>query len=58
MAPFCFTFFSLSLSLLFSLLYKWIFYASASETNRVGFTVLLQNKGKGRFVQWVGVWEL
>ena len=48
----------LSLSLYFSLLYKWIFYASASETNRVGFTeFLLQNKGKGRFVQWVGVCE-
>ena len=32
------------------------FYASASETNRVGFTeFLLQNKGEGRFVQWVGV---
>ena len=48
----------LSLSLLFSLLYRWIFYASASETNRVGFIeFLLQNKGKGRFVQWVGVWD-
>ena len=54
---FYFLFFSLSLCY-FPLLYRWIFYAIASETNRVGFTeFLLQNKGKRRFVQQVGVWK-
>ena len=43
----------LSLFLLFSLLYWWFFYASASETNRLGFTEFLLQKW-GRFVQREG----
>ena len=44
LAPFCFTFSFLSLSLLFSLLTGGSLYASASETNRVGFTEFLLQK--------------
>ena len=49
--------FSLFLSLCYFLYFTGgSFYASASETNRVGFTeFLLQNEGEGRFVQRVGM---
>ena len=43
-APFCFTFSLFSLSLLFPLLTGGSLYASASETNRVGFTEFLLQK--------------
>ena len=44
LAPFCFTFSLFSLSLVFLYLQVDLLYASASETNRVGFTEFLLQK--------------
>ena len=48
LTPFCFIFSLFSLSLVFLYLQVDLLYASASETNRVGFTeFLLQKQGEG-----------
>ena len=49
------SFLSLSLSLVFLYLQVDLLYASASETNRLGFdSFYYKNKGRGRFVQQGG----